>query len=588
MGLLASEGSKLRDPVTFEVFKNAVSGLADEMAITIVRTAHSQIIGESLDFSTALCDAEGRVVAQGNCAPVHMGAMPDAMDAVLRKYGGTMESGDIYLFNDPDEGGMHLQDIFVVKPVFAGADLCGFAICVGHHADIGGRVPGSNAVDSTEIFQEGLQLPLLKLYEAGTLNETLIAILERNVRLPELVRGDLQAQVSACFTGEEGILGLVERHGLEGFTSLVDELLEYSERLLRARLAAMRDGTYEFEDYLDDDGFGTEEIPIRVKVVIEGDAVHFDFTGSAPQVPSALNCTASFTKSSAYAALQAAVGGDIPSNSGFYRPVSFTLPSSTILNGTRPAARAARGIVGYRVVDAVWGALAPVLPEHIPAASDGGPSIIAVGTVAEDGTATIVLDVAMCAWGARAGMDGLDGVSALAGNLANTPVEELEQTRIVRVEQYAYVADSGGAGRWRGGLAVARDIRLLHPIGTLQIRTDRRHHRPYGLRGGAPGASSWNILNPGPDQVVLPTKVTTTMRQGDLHRHITAGGGGFGDPLERDLEHVHEDVLNEKVTLEAAARDYGVIITAEGVVDADSTETLRGQLRQERAQLAKE
>lgn len=565
---------QLRDPATFEVFKNAIVGLANEMAITVIRTAHSQIMAESMDFSTALCDARGRVVAQGNCTPLHLGAVPSAMEAVLARHGDDLHEGDIFALNDPDEGGSHLPDIFVITPAFVAGELEGFAVAMGHHADIGGRVAGGNAVDSTEIFQEGLQIPVSRLASKGVPNETLYSLLTRNVRVPDLVLGDLQAQVAACHTGVNGLRSLVERHGPERFRSLVDELLDYSETLLRNRLEELPDGEWSFEDCLDDDGFGSGRVPVRVRVTVRGSEVDFDFTGSSPQVPSALNATASLTMSASYAALQAAVGEDIPANAGFYRPVSFTIPEASILNGRRPAARNARGILGYRLVDTIWGALADVLPARIPACGDGGPNGIAVGATDADGTQTVLMDACFGAWGGRPDGDGLDGASPLAGNLANTPVEDIESTGLVRVERYGYLPDSGGAGTWRGGLSIVRELRLEREEATLQIRSDRREHRPYGLAGGEPGGACWNIINPDGEYRVLPSKVTTTFRRGDVHRHITAGGGGYGDPFLRDPARVLADVVAGKVTPEGARRDYGVAVSG-GKVDEEATTALR-------------
>jgi N-methylhydantoinase B len=575
---MSTDTPQLRDPATFEVFKNAIVGLANEMAITVIRTAHSQIIAESMDFSTALCDARGRVVAQGNCTPLHMGAVPAAMEAVLARYGDDICDGDVYALNDPDEGGSHLPDIFVFTPAVVDGRLEGFAVAIGHQADIGGRVAGGNAVDSTEVFQEGLQIPVCKLVSKGILNETLMSILARNVRIPDVVLGDLQAEVAACHIGATGLRDLVARHGADRFRALVDELLDYSETLLRTKIAALPDGCWTFEDYLDDDGLGSGRVPLRVAVTVDGSEVAFDFTGSSPQVPSALNATASFTRSAAYAALQAAFGGEIPANGGFYRPLRFTIPEGTILNGRRPAARNARGLVGYRLVDAIWGALAEVLPDKIPACGDGGPNGVAIGATEADGTQSVLMDVCFGAWGARPDGDGLDGASPLAGNLANTPIEDLERTGILRIERYGYLPDSGGAGTWRGGLSVVRDLRLMYADASLQIRSDRREHRPYGLAGGQPGGACWNILNPDGDEQVLPSKVTTRLGRGDVHRHITAGGGGYGDPLLRDPARVLGDVLAGKVTTEGARRDYGVVVR-DGQVDEEATASLRAERR---------
>lgn len=575
---MSQEAPLLRDPATFEVFRNAVVGLANEMAITIIRTAHSQIMAESMDFSTALCDARGRVIAQGNCTPLHMGSVPAAMAAVLERYGEDVHDGDVFTLNDPDDGGSHLPDIYVFTPAFVDGTLEGFAVAIGHQADIGGRVAGGNAVDSTEIFQEGLQIPVSRLQHKGEVNETLVSILSRNVRIPDVVLGDVQAEVAACHSGATGLRELVGRYGAERFRSLVDELLDYSETLLRSRIDQLPDGSWTFEDCLDDDGLGSGSVPLRVTVTVSGTELSFDFTGSSPQVPSALNATASLTESAAYAALQAAVGEEIPANAGFYRPISFTIPEASILNGRRPVARAARGLVGYRLIDAIWGALAAVLPDRIPAGGDGGPNGVSIGVTEEDGTQSILIDPCFGAWGARPNRDGLDGASPLGGNLANTPIEDLERTGLVRIERYGYLPDSGGAGTWRGGLSIVRDLRLEYGQASLQIRSDRRENRPYGLAGGGPGGASWNILNPDGEAEVLPSKVTTTFRRGDVHRHVTAGGGGYGDPLLRNPDRVLADVLAGKVTPEGAHRDYGVVVI-DGEVDEAATEQLRGERR---------
>ncbi|WP_432011388.1 hydantoinase B/oxoprolinase family protein [Streptomyces cucumeris] len=571
----------ISDAATFEVHRNAVTGLADEMAITILRTAHSQIVASSMDFSAALCDASGRVIAQANTCPVHLGSLPGAMIAVLDAFGDTVRPGDVYLLNDPDLGGMHLPDIFAVAPVFTPArELIGYSVTVVNHVDVGGWAAGSMAVQSTSIFAEGVQIPPSRLYEAGRLNETFLALILRNVREPALLRGDLEAQLAACHAGGEGLRELAERHGTEGLAALNEELLDHSETLLRAALAEAPDGAYAFEDFIDDDGMGSPPIPFRVTVTITGDTLHLDFTGSSPQVASALNATASFTRSASYAALQGALGSDIPANSGFYRPIGFTIPEASILNGRRPAARGARGLVAYRIIDTVLGALAPVFPERVPAAGDGGPDSVAIGVTGADGTTSVLWDILCGAWGARPDRDGVDGISPLGANLANVPVEELEHAGHVRIDGYGYLPDTGGPGRWRGGLSTFRDMTVLAPAVSVQIRSDRRIHLPYGLQGGCPGTTSANILNPGTrDEQVLPAKVVRELGAGDRHRHITAGGGGHGDPFTRDPGHVLRDVLDGKVTTSGASRDYGVVITPDGEIDAAETRRRRAAPR---------
>ncbi len=556
---MSSAGKELHDPIGFEVVKNGLSSLADELAITIIRTAHSQVVRDSMDFSTAVCDALGRVVAQGCGIPLHLGAIPEVMVRLTAKFGGAIDPGDIFIVNDPDEGGMHLPDVFVIKPVFLDTRLIGFAACVAHYAEIGGRVAGGNAVDSTEIFQEGLQIPLLKLYARGRRDETLIALLSRNVRTPDVVLGDLEAQLAACHVGEAGLLDLAARYSPDGLAMYMEELLDYTEARVRAELAQLPDGTYEFEDFIDDDGFGSGAIRIAVRVTFAGDTVMADFAGTSPQVRSALNGTLSFCKASVYTALRCVLSEDIPSNDGFYRPVAVTAPRGSILDPMRPAPRAARGLTGYRTTDAVLGALAKALPERVPAAGEGGASMIAIGGRASDLRPFVFVDFVPGGWGARPEADGVDGTSPIAANLSNVPIEEIELTQPVRMEQYGFVPDTGGPGRWRGCLSIIREYRFLEAEGVLQIRSDRRDHPPYGLAGGHSGSPSRNVLNPGtPDERVLPPSVTTSIQKGDVLRHITAGGGGHGVPRLRDGAFVREDVLDGKVTPEHARDVYGV------------------------------
>lgn len=571
-----SEATTLNDPITFEVVKNALISVADDMAITVVRTAHSQVVRDSMDFSTAICDARGRLVAQGLCLPLHLGSIPAAMAALLRKYPGGILPGDVFITNDPEEGGMHLPDIFLIKPIFSDERLVGFGACVAHYPDIGGRVPGGNAVDSTEIFQEGLQIPLLKLYDKGGLNDTLLAILKKNVRIPEVVMGDLRAQLASCYIAETGYLKLVERYGADGIGTLSNDLLDYTERMLRAELRSIPDGAYEFEDHIDDDGFGSGPITIKVTLTFSGDGLTADFTGTSPQVRSALNATTSFTESAVYTALKCITNPDIASNHGFYRPIEVLVPKGTILNPEPPAARAARGLTGFRALDAVLGALHHALPTRVAAAGEGGATMIAIGGNYADNRPFIFVDFGCGGWGARPGKDGVDGTSSIGANLANVPIEEIELNQPVQIEQYGFVPDTGGPGRWRGNLSVVRELRFLEQEGVLQIRSDRREHCPYGLMGGKAGTPSWNILNPGPDQEALPTNITHPITNGTVLRHLTAGGGGYGDPFQRDPQLVLRDVLDEKITVELALREYGVVVDQEHLrVDKERTAAVR-------------
>ena len=343
-----------------ELVKNAIGSVVDEMVLTVVRIAYSSIMKDTMDLSSAFCDRNGRMIAQGLSLPLHLGSIPDAMQAVIGKYGNDIAPGDVVVLNDPYEaGGMHLPDIFMFVPVFVDDYLLGYAVLVGHYNDVGGRVPGSSAADSTEIYQEGLRIPVLKLYERGRANETLLELIRINVRIPDVVLGDLQAQLAACRIGERGVSELARRYGFEGLERHFEELLAYSERAARQTIRSIPDGVYRYTDFLDDDGVHPDRpVPIRVAVEVRDDEVTFDFAGSSPQVAGAINCTLSFVKSAVYFALRSVMSSDAPNNAGFFRPITVKAELGSILNPRSPGACAARGVTGFRVIDAITGALA--------------------------------------------------------------------------------------------------------------------------------------------------------------------------------------------------------------------------------------
>ena len=322
------------DAVRLELVKNAIGSVVDEMVLTVVRIAYSSIMKDTMDLSSAFCDRNGRMIAQGLSLPLHLGSIPDAMQAVIGKYGNDIAPGDVVVLNDPYEaGGMHLPDIFMFVPVFVDDYLLGYAVLVGHYNDVGGRVPGSSAADSTEIYQEGLRIPVLKLYERGRANETLFELIRINVRIPDVVLGDLQAQLAACRIGERGVSELARRYGIEGLERHFEELLAYSERAARQTIRSIPDGVYRYTDFLDDDGVHPDRpVPIRVAVEVRDDEVTFDFAGSSPQVAGAINCTLSFVKSAVYFALRSVMSSDAPNNAGFFRPITVKAELGSILN----------------------------------------------------------------------------------------------------------------------------------------------------------------------------------------------------------------------------------------------------------------
>ncbi|MBL9033945.1 MAG: hydantoinase B/oxoprolinase family protein [Rhodospirillaceae bacterium] len=566
-----------QDPFTFAVIKSALDTIVDDMAYTVMRTARSSIVRDVLDYSCTLCDAEGLILAQAKTVALHLGAVPDAIAAMLAKFKDDLAPGDVVIFNDPYNGGMHLPDIFMFKPIFLGGELQGHAVVIAHHCDVGGRVPGSNAADSTEIYQEGLRIPPLKLYSAGQANETLLSLIRQNVRLPDLVIGDLEAQLATCNIGEREFLRLLEKYGPAESRGYFARLIDYGETLTRKAIAAWPDGTYGFTDYIDGDGLVEGRIPIQCAITVKGDHLTVDFAGSSPQVKGAINSTLSFVKSATYLSIRCALDQDVPNNAGIYRCITVTAPKGSILNPELPAAVAARALTGYRVVDAVMGALAQIVPDRVVAAGEGGNTVIAFGGQdAATRAPFILVDMINGAWGARADKDGIEGVTNPSQNMSNMPVETLEDRFPVLVEEYGFRPDSCGPGRYRGGLGLVRQYRLLAAHAMMQIRADRHDHRPYGLFGGGAAAPSRNLLDPAHAAETLPSKVTREIVAGTVLRHEQAGGGGYGDPVSRTPEAVLEDVLDGKITPGFARAAFGVVLDEAGsAVDAAATGALR-------------
>jgi len=571
---------ELSDPILLELIKNALDTIVDEMAIALVRTAYSNNLKNAMDMSCALCDAEGRLIAQGLTLPLHLGSIPDAMARVRQKFAGRTNPGDVFILNDPFEGGTHLPDFYIFKPIFLDGALVGWSASIGHQLDVGGKTPGGNGCDATEIFQEGLRIPAVKLYAAGEPVDAVFEMIDRNVRVPRQVLGDVRSQVAACLSGEKGYLKLIAQHGAARFQACTTTLLAQAERLARTAISRMPDGTYEFTDWLDDDGIDPDPIPLTVALTVAGDRMIADFTGSAPQVRGGINSPLPFTKSAVYATVRHLIGGDPPNNEGYFRPIDVIAPPGTIVNPVMPAAVAARGLTGFRLANALFGALAQIAPDRVFACEVGGDTGVSFGGYDRERRPFVFLEFLFGSWGGRPARDGVDACSSSVVNFSNNPIEVIESEYPLLIERYGYVPDSGGAGKHRGGLAVERQYRFLEATGTLQLRTDRRRHLPYGLAGGRPGTPSDNVLNPDGERRQLPSKCTLEIRQGDVFRHLLAGAGGWGNPLERDPELVLKDVLEEKLSADYARREYGVAIdVAARKVLAEDTATLRAARR---------
>src|SRR5437773_673711 len=425
----------------------------DHPAHRVLRRAQGQ-----MDYSTAFCDGAGRTVTQGLTLPAHLSSFPDALAATIGRFADRMHPGDVYCLNDPFEGGMHIPDVFVLKPIFHEGERLAFAATICHQTDMGGRVAGSNASDSTEIYQEGLRLPPVKLYDRGEPNETLFRLIEKNVRLPVRVFGDLRAQLAACHIAEAAFLRLVARQGAKRVKVYMEEILDYTERLTRAALRQLPDGEWSFEDWIDDDGVDYGK-PIRLFVTLRktGHRLVADWTGTSPQVKGAINNTLSFTKAATFTCLKSVLSHDVLCNAGFYRPIEVIAPPGTIANGVLPAASAARGLTGFRMLDTCFGALARMLPERTIASSEGGNTGVSIGGYYPDRRPFIFVEFICSAWGGRAWADGLDGNANMFANMSLPPVEITEAEQPLEILCTEFLQDVGGPGKHRGGASIRRD-----------------------------------------------------------------------------------------------------------------------------------
>lgn len=578
----------LADAITLEVVKNKLDSIADQMALVLMRSAYSPIVRDSLDYSTAVCDRDGRFVAQGLTTALHLGSFPHAMRNLVAKTSASAAPGDIFAFNDPyGSGGMHLPDIYLVKPVFHRGRIEGYATALVHHADIGGIAPGAMAVYATEIYQEGLRIPLMKLYAAGEPNQTAFDFIAANVRIPYQVIGDLKAQVAGVTRGEQGLLEILERYGPEEFQGYCRALHETAERAMRSVIQSIPDGDYHHTDFIDGLGEHPEPIRLQVHVRIRGSEATLDWSGSSDQVRAAINAPMPFVKSGSYLPFRCLAGHEIPNAEGYTLPISVEAPVGSILNPVLPAAANCRGIVGFRVVDTVFGALGKAIPGLIPAAGEGGAINISFGGQ-HNGAPFVFGETTMGAWGGRSDKDGIDGAANLAANQSNQPVELIEAENPIRILQYGFVRNSGGAGRFRGGATILRQYQLLATDCLLTFRSDRRSVLPPGLDGGLPGTPNLNILQraDGAPRIlpVLPME-GYSIGSGTVFSQFVPGAGGYGAPVLRSSAAVLADVLDEKISRDYARCVYGVVIDGDRV-DEKATERLREALGQPAAEVA--
>lgn len=539
------------DPIRLEVMKNAFDAIADEMALMLMRAAYSPIVRDSMDFSTAICDEKGQTLAQGVTTPMHLGSFYDAMQHLITEFQGNIHPGDVFIGNDPyAAAGQHLPDIYIIEPIFYDQVIVGWTTTLAHHADVGGIVPGSNALGAVEIYQEGLRLPFLKLFDAGEANEAIWKIVRLNVRVPEMVEGDLRAQMAASHAGRRSYLELVDRYGIEDVVACAEELHDYAERLGRTEIRDLPNGTYLFTDHLDGLGSDPETITIQLSVTIHDETISVDFDGTSPQVAGGLNTPLPFTKASVYTALRSIMQSEIPNCHGFERVVSVTAPKGTLVNSVHPAPCGARGITGYRIIDGMFGALAQAVPDRVTADGMGGSTVPTFSGMHE-GKTFVFTETVMGTWGATSGHDGQVGVPHMGANQANVPIEMIEAMYPLRIRQYGIVSDTGGAGKFRGGNAFIREYEYTgEEDGLLSLRSDKRKHLPHGLFGGEEGSGPVNLLITKTGTIELPVLVTKPypIQKGDVFRHISPSGGGFGQNKERDPSLMQRDLESGLIT----------------------------------------
>jgi len=561
------------DSVGLHVLHNALANIAAEMALVMMKTSYSTIFNEGLDFSTVLLDREGNLIAEKNYTPSMMGAIPHTVRWTLEEFGEQFfEPGDVVIHNDPYRGQCHLPEHMAMLPIFDGDELLGFAGNIGHVAEVGGKAPGSFASDATDVYQEGLRLPPVKLFERGRYNEQVWRIILANHRTPTNTWGDFHAMVGALRVGERRVQALCEQHGVETIRTGASALIDYSERRLRAELANLPDGTYGSSTTVEDDGVGKEPFEVTVKVVIRRDEVIADFTGSSPQVRGPMNCTFVVAASAVYNAVFCVADPEmlIPRNSGCYRPVRIIAPPGTVVNVRHPGPSVGGNTdLQPKLIDLLLAALVGAAPERVAASTGGSSSNLLFGGV-HPRTARYYSNYHFDGMGAGATAheDGNDAEVTRHSNCRNTPIEVFETRYPLLTLEHGLAQDSAGAGRRRGGLGVQRTLRVTAPEITFSALFDRCKIRPRGLAGGGDAQGSDLLVRRRGETsfrrfdeafgVASPTKFTNVvLREGDELRYRTAGGGGFGDPAEREPERILGDLEDGYLSPEAARRDYG-------------------------------
>lgn len=549
------------DPITMQVIRYAMEQIADEMGYTLIRTGRSTILKEIGDVSCGVFDPMGRTVAQAHHAPMLLASFEITMKEVVRRFSGDeLKEGDVIITNDPYSGGQHVMDVVIITPVHLDGELIGFTGSIAHMTDMGGAAASGVAGGMTEIYEEGLRLPMIHLCREYRECRDIFAIISNNSRVPDKVLGDIRAMISAGYVGARRMREVYTKYGADVMQKCLDMLLDYSERRIREGLRKIPDGFYVGEDYADNDGFSDDPVKVQVNIDKRGDAIRVDFTGTSPQTRGNINSPLATTIGTVYYTVACIADPHAPPNSGCYRPIEIIAPEGTAVNPKIPAGVTARTEISSKIVEAMMKALASAAPDKIVSGSHGQISTCGFsGFHPKTGKRFVYTEIQGGGAPARPGRDGRDGQDSHLTRFKNTPVEAAELEFPVRIEKYEFITDSGGAGKYRGALSMQKDIRFLVDNVSWARYGDRQKFQPFGLLGGKNGTVGEFIVNPGtPWERKEKPKGLTMLRLNDVVSLRLPGSGGLGDPLERDPNLLQADLLDEKVSVESAERDYGV------------------------------
>ena len=567
------------DTVTLEIIRGKLIAVADEMGLVLARSSMSPVIYEVLDFACGICDADGQLISQTNGITVFTGIFNTQIQAVLRKFSGNINSGDVFLMNNPFEGGTHLCDVCIIRPIFVDEQIIGFGIAVAHWSEVGGKTAGSLPPDATDVFQEGIRFPALKLYDRGVRQETIIEIITANGRLPKMSMGDLNAQLASVKIAEIRLMEVARKYGVGSLIDAFTHILTASERESRAAIAAMPKGAFSATDWVDGDGIVDVRFPVQVTVTIANDSITVDFSGSSPQVQGPVNCAEGAMVSAVKTVFKALVSPRAPSNDGWFRPLTVICPPKTIFTAEPPAA------VGWyyegtgHVSELVWKALAPVMQDRVSAGSSNSLCVTVLAGQGLDGEPFVLVEPGMVGWGGTANRDGASVVSAITnGDTFNYSIELLEAKFPLMLHQYALNIEGGaGPGEYRGGFGAVREYEILSSSASLSASFGRSIERPWGLAEGGKGSCNKVEVTRGGEVIRGARLPTLTLSAGDRVKLVTGGGGGFGDPLDRPLADVVADVRNGYITAEQAKQQYSVVLSGSGDLDEATTELLRAR-----------